>query len=180
MRLAVAALAALLIAPAGAQAQDQPAQPTPPSWDTLVHCADMPDAAKELDCYRAAMKASGYKRNQQVVQAERHKAFGLELPTGKHEKAPKPERGAAVAAGQQPGGESEDRINVKIVEVAYTRPLNQLLIVTSDGGVWEQTDTNPLTFTPHAGDSMEINKTRFGGYFCKFDRSNSVRCVRKN
>ena len=157
-----------------ALAQDQP---QPPSWETLTHCADQPDAAKELECYRAAMKAAGYVRSPARVAAERHKTFGIELPGTHKAEKPKPSETAQAAPS---GAEDQDHISVKIVEVAYTKPLNQLLIVTDDGGVWEQTDTIPLTFTPKAGQSIEIRKTTFGGYFCKFDRTNSVRCVRKN
>ena len=87
---------------------------------------------------------------------------------------------ADAAEAAKAKAEDENHITVQIVEVAYTQPLNKLLIVTSDGGVWEQDDTIRLTFTPRAGQSVEINKTRFGGYFCKFDRTNAVRCVRKN
>ena len=173
-----AALAGGLQIATAASAQDK----TPPSWEALSRCADMTDPAKELDCYRAAMRDAGYVRNPQVAAAERHKTFGLTLPTlhKSPEKAKPAETAQAPGAAPSVEGENESRISVKIVEVAYTRPLNQLLIVTSDGGVWEQTDTIPLTFTPRAGDSLEIRKTRFGGYFCKFDRTNAVRCERKN
>jgi hypothetical protein len=180
---AVMALALGLIAPA--LAQDQP---SPPSWDTLVRCANMTDSDKELECYRAAMKAAGYRRNPEVVEAQKKKTFGLNLPGaggGKPEKTPKVHENAKAAppagapsAGQE--AENADRIVVEIVEVAYTRPLNQLLIVTKDGGVWKQIDTIPLNFTPRAGQSMEVRKTAFGGYFCRFDRTNAVRCERRN
>ena len=172
-----AAVAGALQFPITARAQDK----APPSWDTLAKCADMTDAAKELDCYRAAMRAAGYVRNPQVAAAERHKTFGVELPS-LHKRAEKPSRGEKAEAGAAPAAEAEDadHITVKIVEVAYTRPLNQLLMVMSDGGVWVQTDTISLTFEPKPGQSLEIRKTRFGGYFCKFDRSNAVRCERRN
>ena len=157
---------------------------TPPSWDALTQCADMTDATKGWDCFQDAMKAAGYARNPQVALAERHKTFGLALPSlPRHEKRAKPPKTAETreASVASPAtAEDENRITVQIVEVAYTQPLKQLLIVTSDGGVWEQVDTIPLTFTPRAGQSIEITKTRFGGYFCKFDRTNAVRCVRKN
>jgi hypothetical protein len=179
--LAAGVCATLGIAHA-AHAQEPPK--SPPSWETLAHCADMPDSAKELECYRAAMRAAGYVRSPDRVAAERHKTFGIELPGGhkQGEKAKPSESAQAQPTGPAagPNGEDASHIKVRIVEIAYTRPLNQLLIVTDDGGVWEQTDTIPLTFTPKAGDPIEIRKTAFGGYFCKFDRTNAVRCERKN
>jgi hypothetical protein len=176
--MAIAALAtgALQIAaPALAQEQN-----TPPSWDTLARCAQMTDDAQELACYRAAMKAAGFKRNPEVAAQEQRKSFG-KAPPEFPKTAEKPKH---AEKAQPPAREEEelpaDRITTTIVEVAYTQPLNKLLLVTADGAVWVQTDTVPLTFTPRAGQSIEIRKTRFGGYFCKFDRTNAVRCERRN
>jgi len=172
--IAAAAAGALQI-PVAAYAQDK----APPSWETLSKCANMPDSDKELECYRAAMRAAGFVRNPQVEAAERHKTFGVQLPSLKGHKENKRAEKAEAQPGAA-GGEDEDHISVKLVEVAYTRPLNQLLMVMSDGGVWVQTDTVSLTFDPKPGQSIEIRKTRFGGFFCKFDRTNAVRCERKN
>ena len=172
------ALTGALTIPARAQVK------TPPSWETLVRCADMTDVNKQVECYNAAMREAGYVRSPQVAAAERHKTFGLTLPNLHKAKPPETavaqQSGAPGAAPSPAPAEDENRITVHIVEVAYTQPLNKLMIVTSDGGVWEQVDTIPLTFTPKAGQAIEIRKTRFGGFFCQFDRTNAVRCVRKN
>jgi hypothetical protein len=187
---AASALCALQIS-TPVQAQDQPPSGpnSPPSWEALVHCADMTDAKKELDCYRAAMRDAGYRRNPQVSAAERRKTFGLDLPPTKvarHEDkahAPAQAQGSGKPSGLAAAdnkAEDASRLTFTISEVAYTQPLNQLLIVTSDGAVWVQDDTIPLNFTPKRGATVEINKTVFGGYFCKFDRSNAMRCIRRN
>lgn len=178
--LAFAALGALQVA-AAAPARAQSAPHDPPSWETLSRCADMIDSAKELECYRAAMKAAGYRRNAERDAAEQRKGFGLSLPKF----AAKPEKGNAQAAAPgaaAPEGPNadHDKVEVTIAEVAFMRPLNQLLIVTTEGAVWAQTDTEPVNFEPKRGQTMEIRRTAFGGYFCKFDRSNAVRCERRN
>jgi hypothetical protein len=191
---AAAALAALqTTSPVQAQEQPAPQAHIPPSWDTLAHCADMTDKDRELECYRAAMRDAGYRRNPKVAAAERRKTFGLNLspfgPSGGKgtAKADGPalaqagrDPAAPAAAAATPPVEDQSRITVTISDVAYTQPLNQLLIVTSDGAVWLQDDSIPLNFTPKRGQTVEIRKTMFGGYFCKFDRTNSMRCVRRN
>ena len=174
--LSLASLGAMQLA---APAQAQPAPAAPPSWDTLVRCADMTDSAKELECYRAAMRASGYRRNVERDAAEQRKTFGL-VPPLFAKKPAQPKGEAEAARGAAPQAVDQDRTEVTIAEVAYMRPLNQLLIVTTDGAVWVQDDTESVNFEPKRGATMEIRKTAFGGYFCRFDRTNAVRCKRQN
>jgi hypothetical protein len=177
--VAVAALGAMQ---AATPVSAQPAPNAPPSWDALVHCADMTDSAKELECYRTAMRAAGYRRNPEREAAEQRKGFGLSLPKFGPSK---PEKGAAVAAAPgtptaEPPKADANVITVTVAEVAYMRPLNQLLIVTTDGAVWAQNDTEPVNFEPKRGQTVTIRRTPFGGYFCDFGRSNAVRCERRN
>ncbi len=186
-RLATAALAAAaLVGATPVWAQEQP---TSPPWSVLARCADMTDANKELECYRAAMREAGYRRNPERDAAEHRKSFGLELPSirlGKQTKGSSARGNAQVAQapGQSPGPASEaqdpNRVVVTISAIAYTRPLNQIMIVTTDGAVWLQDDTISVNFQPKPGDTVKISRTAFGGYFCDFGRSNAVRCIRKN
>ncbi len=156
----------------------------PPSWESLVPCTQKADTAEGYACFVAALRGAGFKPDTEAAAAAHRKSFGLNILPGKKEKPEKPEKAPRQAKGQAPSeapaGEDENRITVKIVEVAYTKPLDQMLIVTADGAVWKQTDTIALNFRPSAGQTMEISKTRFGGYFCKFNRTDAVRCERKN
>ncbi len=175
-----AAVAAVALAAPASQAQDK----APPSWDSLVKCAEMSDPADELACYRAAMRAQGYKPNVQAVETQRRKLFGLSLPSvNLAQREPKGDKPASAAAGQAAGAPeaeetSGDRVDVVLAQVAMIPPNNRLLLITSDGAIWEQTDTEVVNPRPKAGDRLNIRRTNFGGYFCRFSRVNSVRCRR--
>ena len=172
-----AAIAAFHVA-APARAQELHASP---SWDALTRCADMTDPKQELECYRAEMRQAGYRRNPERDAAEHRKSFGLELPSirlGRQDK--KANGGEDQAAGGAPEGLDQNQAVVTISAIAYTKPLNQIMMVTTDGAVWLQDDTVRVNFSPKPGDMVKISRTAFGGYFCDFGRSNAVRCVRKN
>ena len=183
------ALAACLIWGAAASvAAAQPAAPAPagppPSWDSLIPCAQKADPAEGFRCYQAAMRAAGYAPNPQVVAADRRRTFGLALPKlggRKHEAASE-----AQAAKQQPGAsqaaspapEPEDRVTVTLDQVALMPPANRLLMVTTEGAVWLQTDNETVAPMPRSGQTMSVIHGNIDGYFCRFDKRTQVRCKR--
>jgi hypothetical protein len=151
------------------------------------------------------MKAAGFKRNTEAAAAEHRKRFGLPLPQVGAPRRHDQEEGAKVGAEAQAGGsaqagaapaappapkhaakaslpapaaEDEDRITVEISRVATTQPEGQLLLFTSDGAIWEQTDRETVR-TPSKGQSVTIRHTKFGGYFCDLPKSRSIRCQRE-
>ncbi len=178
---AILALAPLAVA----HAQDKPNGP-PPGWGALMRCAAMSDGDAELSCYRAAMKDAGFVAGPSVAAAEHRRRFGLAMPSLnllKH--APKERAAAAAKAGRsaQVGDQAvaevdEDLLTVEIDEVSLIPPWNKLLLVTTDGAVWVQLDTESVNPRPKKGQTIQIRRTRFGGYFCKFDRVTAVRCNR--
>ena len=152
---------------------------TPPSWDTLVKCAQTPDEAERLACYDTAMRASGFAPNPEAVTAEHHKTFGLSMPKVNVFKQKKKEEGAQTAgASKAPVEENPNRIEVTIDQIAVTQPSGKLVFFTTDGQIWRQTDTTTLNSYPKEGDSMEIHKEQLGGYFCDATKYQSVRCQR--
>ncbi len=177
--IAIAAAAALMLGVNLAQAQETPG--TPPSWDTLVRCAQMPSEDARLACYDAAMRAAGFAPKPEAVTAEKHKRFGLSIPQvgllkrhGKEEGAQ-----AAGATPSAPAKESEDEITVELAQVATLQPVGKLLLFTTDGQIWEQTDTDSVSPLPKSGDSIRIHKGRIGGYLCDVNNYKSVRCRRQ-
>jgi hypothetical protein len=95
-----------------------------------------------------------------------------EPPTAKLAEAAPPPPGVKAAP------EDENHVFVTIERVAIMPPLNRLLMVTSDGGVWEQSDNETVAPMPKGGQSLEIRKNMFGGYLCIFDKHQGVRCAR--
>ncbi len=187
--LAKGALAACLILGAAASAAAQPASAPagpPPSWDSLIPCAQKSDAVEGFRCYQAAMRAAGYAPNPQVVAADRRRLFGLTLPKlggPKHEAAPESalasqHPGAAAAASPPPEEEDQDRVTVTLDQVALIPPANRLLMVTTEGAVWLQTDNEIVAPLPKSGQSMSVVRGSIGGFFCRFDKRTQVRCKR--
>lgn len=200
---AFAASLAALAAASVASAQDLPAG-APPSWPSLIHCAQLADDDAQLACFKAAMKAAGYAPKAAEVSAERHHRFGLSAPqlglfkkkqaaegesAAAHpaapvavaEAAPAPAPAAEPAPpppGVAPHPESEDDVFVRLERVALMPPNNRMLLVTADGGIWEQVDNDTVAPLPRQGQSMEIKKNMFGGYLCIFDKRQGVRCMR--
>ncbi|MEI9963625.1 MAG: hypothetical protein WDM92_01865 [Caulobacteraceae bacterium] len=177
-----AGLACAALAPA-AWAQD--AAGTPPSWDTLTRCAQTVRTEERLACYDAAMRAAGYAPKPEAVAAEKRRVFGLSVPllnSEKHAEAKtsrKQEKAAARAPEPATVAAEDDNgaVTVQISRVAMLYG-GKMLFVTTDGALWQQTDTETVEPLPTEGQSMQIRRTRFGGYFCDVSKWKTVRCVR--
>jgi hypothetical protein len=180
-------IAALQVAGA-AMAQQAPSGP-PPSWPALIHCAQLPDD-DQLACFRDAMKVAGYAPKPAEESATRHHRFGLSAPELNVFKKKQAGQGPAPAAasppaepappppGVAPHAESENDVFVKLERVALMAPDNRLLLVTADGGIWEQIDSETIAPLPREGQSVEIKKNAFGGFMCIFDKHQGARCKR--
>ncbi len=153
----------------------------PPSWQSLIPCARSADPVDGFNCYQAAVRAAGYTPNPEIVAAERRRRFGLVLPSFGQKGAGdrQAERALAPAGAHNPGDrEADDRITYVLDQVATLRPLDRLLLVTREGAVWMQTDSETVAPLPKAGQSMTVVKGAISGFFCQFDKRTKVRCVR--
>ena len=190
MARGAALAAALILGPAGAALAQDSSQPhAPPTWDTLVHCADMPADDDQLACFRSAMRASGYAPKPETVAAvttERHRRFGLVMPRialpRKHQA-----EGVAVAEGAGASQttpesavpqEDESHVVVTLDQVVVVPPLNKLLFITTEGAIWAQVDQEVISPQPRKGQKMEIRRGKISGFFCAFDKRNAARCER--
>ena len=183
-KLKAAALTAILAGGLGlagaALSQDQGG--APPDWSTLVRCAGMGDADARLACYDTAMRNAGYAPKPEIVAQERRKHFGLPMPKLNILKHEGKERGSAEAqqgkAAPAPlPQEDEDRIDVTLEQVAVTVG-SKLIFITTEGQVWEQTDSAVVQRQPKPGYVMTIRVGKLKGYFCQTDKWTSVRCER--
>ncbi len=179
--IAALTLAGGLLLGAPAWAQPGPPSGTPPSWETLTHCADIADDDDQLACFRAAMKAAGYRPSAAVASAHR-KGFGVTSALRRKSKGGKGESEVAQGQGPEAGpaeeGGDKNEVTVQLAQVALIPPGNKLLLVTTDGAIWEQLDPEQISPLPTGGGTMVIKRNHFGGYFCVFDKRNSVRCER--
>ncbi len=87
----------------------------------------------------------------------------------------------AVAAAEPPATaeENENQITTQLDEVATIPPDGRLLMITTDGGIWVQTYSNPVSPLPKKGQTMVIKRNRLGGYMCILSKHTGVRCARK-
>ena len=67
------------------------------------------------------------------------------------------------------------RTTVRSAQVAGNR---RLVVVTTDGAVWEQTGSEDFHVLPRPGDAFEIQQGTLGSYRCTFGRSSIYRCRR--
>ena len=156
------------------------AQGTPPAWDTLVRCAQTPDESARLACYDTAMRAAGFAPNPAAVAEEHRKGFGLSFPKMSALKRHKKEEGSQ-AAGPAPPPAPEgnpNEIEVTVDQIAITQPLGRIVIFTSDGQIWQQTDTTQVNSYPKEGETLSIHKEVLGGYLCDANKYQAVRCKR--
>lgn len=177
--------AAALAGPATAQSAT-PSGP-PPSWDSLIPCAQKADPVEGFRCYQAAVRAAGYAPNPEIAAAERRRTFGLTLPFVGHKAAANPEGHAAKTSPGSPAAsaaappapqEDTDRVTVVLDQVALIPPLNRLLLITKEGAVWQQTDSETVAPAPKPGQTMTVVHGSISGFFCQFDKRTKVRCTR--
>ncbi len=160
--------------------------PAPPSWSTLVRCAQNPSDDSRLACYDDAMRTAGYAPRPEAVAAEHRKFFGLSIPKIG---ALKRESGSenpqtAEAAPSAPGAAlppaapvDKDRVTVVIDKVAVQGD-GRMLFITDEGSVWVQTDDTQFEPFPVSGQTMEIKRGKLGGYLCQASKYKAIRCVR--
>jgi hypothetical protein len=181
---AAAAAAVLGAGLAGlALAQDQTPSGAPPSWDALVRCAQMSDDDASLACFREAMRVAGYQPKPEAVAEEHRKRFGLSLPKLGVLKRKSEQQGAAQAGGGEvaavapppPANENETTVTLDKVAILYD---GKLLFITTDGAIWEQTDTTEIEPRPKPGETMRIHKGSLGSYFCDANAYKTIRCQR--
>ncbi len=170
-------LAALVAFAAAGASLAQNAAGTSPAWPTLVRCAEIGDESDRLNCYDAAMRAAGYAPKQEAVTAARHRLFGLNVPKlGVIQHKEKSKDRSSGGEGQSVR-EDDDNVTVTLGRVARMYD-NKLLLITTEGAIWEQTDNVEVAQAPKEGQEMAIRRNRFGGFFCDVTRYKTVRCVR--
>jgi hypothetical protein len=54
------------------------------------------------------------------------------------------------------------------------------MVVTAEGAVWRQTDTDVIRRLPRAGESFEVRNGALGSFRCTFNGNTSFRCERRD
>jgi hypothetical protein len=157
------------------------AQPTTPGGSpspeqglvqSLIPCLQEADPKEGFICFKSAMRAAGYRPDAKQVAADKRTRFGLERPSA----VERPSK--AAPRKDAPAEDEEGPVTVQIARVAVLLPQSRLLLVTAEGALWEQTDDEAVSPRPRSGQTIQIERSSFGGYFCRFDKLTKVRCRR--
>ena len=163
-------LAALSIPAAGA------AQPTgrdaASNWSAIAACGAIDNADKRHACMDDVLRQAGVLTEARIARNTRQE-FGRQPKPAKAAKPARVQR--AEAARSRP--EEIDQLVTTVKSVSYVG-YRQLRVVTTEGSVWDQTQTAEFNMEPSPGDGFSIEKASLGSYLCRFGRSKSYRCKR--
>ncbi|HEY4029080.1 MAG TPA: hypothetical protein VGM25_01945 [Caulobacteraceae bacterium] len=151
----------------------------------FVAVADAPQPKTAADCraisdfdLRGKCWDSLDKTNQQATETakeakKREFGLGLHIPSVSAIK-PRKEDLAREAKAEQEDVKSQ---TITLASVDNTA-VGKLLLTSSEGAVWEQTDSDTVANAPEPGDTVKVSKGMMGGFMCQLSRWQSVRCQR--
>jgi hypothetical protein len=181
-----ATLAALLATATSAQT---PALDAGAGWRAIAECARIGNAEQRHACMDGVIRKAGLLDPTREAEAARSD-FGRDGRSQQPRAANPPSAPApSPAAAQRPkplqaevthaekAGSAPDRLRttVRSAQLAGNR---RLTVVTADGAVWQQTQSEEFHVLPSPGDSFTVERGGLGGYRCTFGRSSVYRCRR--
>jgi hypothetical protein len=138
----------------------------------LVDCRKLAEDAARLACFDAAVGAVDQAEakgdivvvGREQARAARKQAFGFNIPTL-----------SIFERGER--AEDLDRVSEQIAQ-GYRQGDGKWTIELVDGGVWTQTDSEPLNKAPRPGSKAEIRRATMGSYFVNIDGQRALRMRR--
>lgn len=175
-RLSILLAAILIAAPAAAPAQRGAAPARPESFEALIRCRSIAEAAARLQCFdtaAAALQAAQERREVVVVDRAqvregRRRLFGLALPR------------IPIFGGGDEDENDEDQVRTVegVVAAASQDGLGHWIVSLQDGAVWTQVDDRPLTFRPRPGQRVVINRAMLGSFMMRVNNQPGIRARR--
>ncbi|WP_152569542.1 hypothetical protein [Sphingomonas sediminicola] len=171
MRITVTLALLALSCGSAAMAKDAPAESS--ALRGLARCKAIGDSAARLACFdqEAATLLAAEQRSDIVIvareQVERNRRamFGFNMPD--------------VGVLRDHGGKVETLDQVEgVLAEASADASGQWVFTLRDGSVWEQTDMNPQTWSPRAGDPVLIKRAGLGGFRLSVAKAPGVRVRR--
>ncbi len=185
-RLIRAAVVACLMTTAGLSHPARSAELSTPeaAWAAMMKCGVIAEDAARHACSDDVLQKAGAVPTAEAKSSAQRKQFGLEsqppraaasaqssAPAQVSPAAPAPSPAAAPAKAQ------DDRVEVTLSSVMKAGH-GTLLLTTSDGAVWRQSESEVLRPEPAEGQKMTIIKKSFGGFMCMSDKRVAFRCYR--
>jgi hypothetical protein len=175
--LLLAALLLGLALPALAQRGGHQQERRPETFEALVHCRAIAEAAARLQCFdtaAAALEQAAERRDVVVVdraqvRESRRRLFGLALPQ------------LPIFGGGDNGRDHDDEEIAQIestVASAVRNDLGQWQVRLQEGGTWVQTDFNLLAVPPRNGQAVVVHRGALGSYMMRVGHQPGVRVRR--
>ena len=175
--LLLAALLIGLMSPAFAQRGDHRQERRPETFEALVHCRSIAEAAARLQCFdtaAAALEQAAERHDVVVVdraqvRESRRRLFGLALPH------------LPIFGGGDNGHDNDDQEIAQIdgvVASAVRNDLGQWQVRLQEGGTWIQTDFNLLAVPPRPGQPVVVHRGALGSYMMRVGRQPGIRVRR--
>lgn len=171
--------AALLAAAPAMAAAQRPAAAPPPrpeTFEALIRCRAVAEAAARLQCFDAAAAAlqNAQERRElvvvdrQQVREGRRRLFGLTLP-----------RIPIFGGGDDDDGDADQVQTVEgVVASAAQDSLGHWVVTLRDNAVWVQTDNNTLALRPRPDHRVVINRGAMGGFMMRVNNQPGIRVRR--
>ena len=147
------------------------ADPSAPK--SAAECRAIADFAQRGQCWDALDREGLH--DEQVVK-KRTFGLGLAPPDTAAVVAPKPIKEAAAKRNNPDNGEIRE-LTLTIASITEA-PLGRIILTSTDGAVWEQTDSDKVESVPAPGQTFQVSKGFMGGFMCHLTRWQTVRCQR--
>ncbi len=186
MMVSGAALAGLLATavPVQGQAPDESAD-----WRAIAECARIGNADQRHGCMDDVVRRAGLLDPAQEAAAARddfgrgdrsQKPQGAVLPheiptTPAPAARPGPVQSEATPPAESVPATKRLSTTIRSAQLAGNR---RLTVVTADGAVWQQTESEEFHALPRSGDAFTVERGSLGSYRCTFGRSSVYRCRR--
>lgn len=150
-------------------------------WALLKQCAAQADDAARHGCTDAVLRRAGLLAGTRDATPPSHTPMATGSPAPAPAPAGQPPAWYAAAAPftarSAAAAREPDRIEVTLSSVQNTAD-GKLLLTTSDGAVWKQTESQTLSAVPQQGQAMTIKRKSLGSFMCEPGRYVSFRCYR--
>jgi hypothetical protein len=145
----------------------------PAAPKSAAECRAIADFTQRGQCWDALDREGLH--DEQVVK-KRDFGLGVAPPDAAAVVAPKPKKEAAAKRGKPENGEIRE-LTLTIASVTLA-PQGRVVLTSTDGAVWEQTDSDKVENIPAPGETFKVSKGAMGGFMCHLTRWQTVRCQR--
>jgi len=178
---AVTVASILSLGPAALRAQAPGAMTPDQGWSAISQCASNPTERARHACVDDVLRKAGL-LTPQAEAKERRRQFGLDENAARAAPpvaAPKPppSPAPAPASAAPPKNDDSGRVEVEVARAAVATD-GKVVVTTTDGAQWKQTDSDTLPRLPAAGDRVKIRRASLGSYLCELPTHHTFRCVR--